>query len=76
MPTGIGISPIFNVVDLYPYKIDDAGQPEEDGDPTTLEEVNWLKHMPMERPIEVEAIMETKVARKTRGKEYLEYLVK
>ena len=26
LPTGIGISPIFNVVDFYPYKIDDTGQ--------------------------------------------------
>ena len=74
--TGIGISPIFNVVDLYPYKIDDTEQPEQDGDPTAPEEVNWLKHMPIERPTEVEAILETKVAKKTRGKEYLEYLVK
>ena len=50
LPTSIGISPIFNVVDLYPYKIDDTRQPEEDGDPMAQEEVNWLKHMPMERP--------------------------
>ena len=76
LPIGIGISPIFNVADLYPYKIDDTEQPEEDGDPTTLEEVDWLKHMPTERPTEAEAILETKVAKKTRGKEYLEYLVK
>ena len=40
------------------------------------EEVNWLKNMPMERPAEAKAILETKVARKTEGKEYLEYLVK
>jgi hypothetical protein len=40
------------------------------------EEVNWLKHMPTERPTEAEAIMETKVVKKTRGKKYLEYLVK
>ena len=76
MPIGIGISPIFNIVYLYLYKIDDTGQPEEDGDPTALEEVNWLKHMPMERLAKVQAILETKVAKKTRGKEYLEYLVK
>ena len=76
LPTSIGISPIFNVADLYPYKIDDTGQPEEDGDPMAPEEVNWLKHMPMERPTEAEAILETKVVKKTRGKEYLEYLVK
>ena len=52
LPTGIGISPIFNVVDLYPYKIDDTGQPEEYGHLMTLEEVDWLKHMPTERPTE------------------------
>ena len=39
-------------------------------------EVNWLKHIPTERPVEAEAIMETKVVKKTRGNEYLEYLVK
>ena len=76
LPTGIGIYPIFNVADLYPYKIDDTRQPKEDGDPTTLEEVDWLKQMPMERPTKVEAIMETKVVKKTIGKEYLEYLLK
>ena len=76
LPIGIGISPIFNVADLYPYKIDNIGQPKEDGDPTVLEEVDWLKHMPTKRPAAVEAIMETKVVKKTRGKEYLEYLVK
>ena len=61
---------------MYPYKIDDTGQPEEDGDPTEPEEVNWLKHIPTTRTVEAEAILETKVIKKTRGKEYLEYLVK
>ena len=32
--------------------------------------------MPTERPVEAEAILEIKVVKKTRGKEYLEYLVK
>ena len=64
------------VVDLYPYKIDDTWQPEEDADPTALKEVNWLKYMPTKRPTEAEAILETKIVKKTRGKEYLEYLVK
>ena len=72
LPTGIGISPIFNVVDLYPYKIDDTGQPEEDGDPTAPEEVNWLKHMPMERVAEAKAIMETKVAKTSSGRFHLD----
>lgn len=76
LPASIGISPIFNVADLYPYKIDDIGHPKEDGDPTTLEGVDWLKHMPTEIPAKAEAILETEAVKKTRGKENLEYLVK
>ena len=38
--TSIGISPIFNIADLYPYTTNDAGQSEEGGDPIELEEVN------------------------------------
>ena len=34
MPTGVGISPIFNVVDLYPYVIGDTGTFLEGEDPT------------------------------------------
>jgi hypothetical protein len=33
MPTGIGISPIFNVVDIYPFVADDTGQITGDEDP-------------------------------------------
>ena len=76
LPIGIGISQIFNIVDLYPYKVDDTGQTEKDSDPTEPNEVNWLKQMPTVRPAEAEAILEQKVSKKTRGKEYLEYLVK
>jgi hypothetical protein len=39
-------------------------------------EVQWLKRMPMAKSLEAEMILDTKVAKKTRGKEYLEYLVK
>ena len=76
MPIGIGISPIFNIADLYPYTVDDIGQSGEDNNPTEPKKVNWLKQMPTTRPIEAKAILETKIAKKTRGKEYLEYLVK
>ena len=61
---------------MYPYTVDDTGQTGEDNNPTKPKMVDWLKEMPTARPAEAEAILETKIATKTRGKEYLEYLVK
>ena len=39
-------------------------------------DVQWLNKMTKEKPLEVEAILDTKVAKRTRRKEYMEYLVK
>ena len=33
IPTGVGISPIFNVADLYPYVVGDTGPFTEGEDP-------------------------------------------
>ena len=74
MPTGVGISPIFNVADLYPYVTGDIGTFAEGEDPT--EDVQWVRQMPVAQPLEVEAILDTKVVKSTRKKDYLEYLVK
>ena len=41
LPDGIGISPIFNILDLYPYRAEEAG---EDSEQT---EVQWTKQMPI-----------------------------
>jgi hypothetical protein len=45
LPDGIRISPIFNVVDLYPYRAEEAGAEHEQ------KEVQWEKQMPVaEKP--------------------------
>lgn len=72
--TRIGISPIFNVADLYTYVADDTGQMTEDKD--TVEDLQWLKQMPIAQPSEAKYILDTRVAKSTRQRYYLEYLVK
>jgi hypothetical protein len=45
LPDGFRISPIFNVVDLYPYKAEEAGEKDEQ------KEAQWTKQMPVaEKP--------------------------
>jgi hypothetical protein len=67
---GIGISPIFNVLDLYPYKLEETGA--EGKQP----EVQWKKQMPVAEKPQMEQILDKRVGKKTRRKEYFEYLVK
>lgn len=55
LPPGVGISPIFNVADLYKYQdtaTDDAIQDLE----TT--EVNWVKQLPTARNLQPERILD------------------
>jgi endonuclease V-like protein UPF0215 family len=70
LPNGIGIYPIFNVVDLYPYR---AGEVE-----TRTEEpvIQWMKQFPVAEKPQMECILDKRVSRKTRRKQYFEYLVK
>ena len=74
MPIVVGISPIFNVADLYPYVVGDTGTFAEGEYPT--EDLQWVRQIPVAQPLEVEAILDTKVVKSTRRKDYLEYLVK
>jgi hypothetical protein len=71
LPDGIGISPIFNVSYLYPYR---AGETETGSDEQS--EVQWRKKMPVADKPQMERILDKRVGKKTRRKEYFEYLVK
>jgi hypothetical protein len=71
LPEGIGISPIFNISDLYPYKVEDAGA-------GNVEEtvINWQEQLPAAQKPQMERILDKRVGTKTRRKQYFEYLVK
>ena len=71
LPDGIIISPIFNIADLYPYRVGEAE--------TTSDEqpkVQWTKQMPFAEKPQMEGILDKRVSKRTRRKEYFEYLVK
>jgi hypothetical protein len=67
---GIGISPIFNVTDLYPYR---AGEVETG---TEQPVIQWMEQMPVAEKPQMECILDKRVSKKTRWKKYCEYLVK
>ena len=75
LPEGIGISPIFNVADFYPYK---ETKVELQKGPIEDEEhiVHWGEQMPKTVQKEVEAVLEKRVSKRTRGQDYFQYLVK
>ena len=72
---GIGISTIFNIPDLYPYKETETKLQEE----TTKDEIqilNWKEQMPKTVKKEVEVVLEKRVSKRTRGQVYFHYLLK
>ena len=48
----VGISPIFNVADLYPYNRDDAGELDDQ------EEIQWEEQMPIVENSQMEKILD------------------
>jgi hypothetical protein len=71
LPDGIKISLIFNVSDLYPYRVDEEGAASDE-----QPEVQWQKQMPVAEKPQMEQILNKRVGKKTRRKEYFKYLVK
>ena len=64
LPANIGLSNIFNVCNLYPYKgIVDC-------DTSQMNRVEVLAELPKQPPQEVEYLLDTKVLKETRRKTY------
>jgi hypothetical protein len=66
----VGISPIFNVLDLYPYRKDDTEGSE------NQDKIQWEKQMPVAEKPQMEKIDDQRIGKKTKRKTYFEYLVK
>jgi hypothetical protein len=60
LPVGIRISTIFNILDLYPYRVGEAGAENEQP------EVQWKKQMPVSEKPQIERILDKRVSKRTR----------
>ena len=64
LPPDIGISPIFDVVDLYKYEDRDTDDVVEDKEE---QYVYWVNQLPTTKPLQPEGISDKKFYKKTRG---------
>lgn len=74
LPQCLGISPIFNVSDLFPYKGDNVVG--SDASFSREGDEGSVKDLPPSQPLKLESMLDTKVIKKSRKKTYKEYLVK
>jgi hypothetical protein len=75
LPSNLGISPIFNVSYLYPFK-EPTDNFTDAPDSDNIQTIDWEKQLPIAQQKQIESILDQKVVKKTRGKEYFQYLVK
>jgi hypothetical protein len=62
----IKISLIFNVSDLYPYKYEEVEEGSEQS------HIQWTKQMPVAKKLQMERILDKRVGKRNRQKEYFE----
>jgi hypothetical protein len=74
LPKYVGISPILNVADAYHYHAGEGIQTPENNEEE--KQVQWKKQLPATKSLVLEKILHKRLSKKTRGKEYFEYLVK
>lgn len=67
LPSNIGIYPIFNIIDLYPFKETKSVTTNE---PISNEyyTIGWKKRLPKTVHKEIETMLDQRVAKRTRGK--------
>jgi hypothetical protein len=70
LPEDIRISPIFNVANLYPYKMDGTEGTDDQ------EEIHWKQQIPIAEKLQIQNILDHRIAKKTRRNIYYDYLVK
>jgi hypothetical protein len=70
LPDDVGISPIFNVSNMYPYRKDGIEGSK------YQEKIQWEKQIPIAKKPQMEKIVDQRIGKKTRRKTYFEYLVK